>query len=179
MFLACFTFHLMYLLILHERSVMEKEKHSVRHVLAVLLAWALAAACAAAIFLFSAQTGAESAELSGGVLALFSQFLTTLFGEAAHNVLRKFAHFFIFAALMFFVYHAFFRTRRRRRLSPFEPFAVCVLYAVSDEAHQYFIPERACRLFDVGVDALGCILGGLCFYILVKTIQFIVQKIRR
>ncbi|MBQ7542300.1 MAG: VanZ family protein [Clostridia bacterium] len=145
---------------------MEKKKHSVRHALAVLLAWATAALCAAAIFLFSSQNGADSAELSGSVMLPFVRVLYELFGDASHNVFRKFAHFFIFAALMFFVYHAFFRTRRRRRLSPGLPFLLCVLYAVSDEVHQLFVPERACRLFDVGVDALGCVLGGLCFYLL-------------
>ena len=145
---------------------MEKEKHSVRHVLAVLLAWAMAAVCAAAIFQFSSQNGADSAELSGSVMLPFVRIMTALFGEAGHNVFRKFAHFFIYAALMFFVYHAVFRTRKKRRLSPILPFLLCVLYAVSDEAHQYFVPERACRMFDVGVDALGCVLGGLLFYLL-------------
>lgn len=154
---------------------MKKDKHSVRHALAVVLAWVLAAACAAAIFLFSSQSGDASAELSGGLLEHFSQFLTALFGEAAHNVLRKFAHFFIFAALMFFVYHACFRTRKAHRLSSVLPFLICVLYAVSDEIHQYFVPGRACRVFDVGVDALGCVLGGLCFYLVIKLFFIIVR----
>lgn len=154
----------------------EMEKQSVRHVIAVALAWVLAAACAAAIFLFSAQTGAESAELSGEVMGPFARLLTALFGENGHNVLRKFAHFFIFAALMFFVYHATFRTRKTHRLSPWLPFVLSVLYAVSDEVHQYFVPERACRLFDIGVDALGCVLGGVCFYILAKIVYAISSR---
>ena len=149
---------------------------SMKRTLGLIVSWALAAACAVAIFLFSAQTGADSAAVSGEMMGPFARILTALFGEQGHNVFRKFAHFFIFAALMFFVYHALFRTRRRRRLSPVWPFAVCVLYAVSDEIHQLFVPERACRLFDVGVDALGCVVGGLCFYLLAKICLYISQN---
>ena len=158
---------------------MEKEKCSARHTLAVLFAWTLAAVCAVAIFLFSAQTGADSAELSGEMMGPFARILTALFGEDGHNVFRKFAHFFIFAALMFLVYHATFRTRRTHRLSPWLPFLICVLYAVTDEVHQYFVPERACRIFDVGVDALGCVLGGLCFYCLVKIVYAISRRAKK
>jgi VanZ family protein len=130
----------------------------------LILSWTLVALCAVCIFLFSAQTGAESADISGEVMGPFVRILTMLFGDQAHNVVRKFAHFFIFAALMFFTYHALYRTRKTRRLSAVLPFVLCVLYAVSDEVHQLFVPERACRIFDVGVDALGCVVGGLCFY---------------
>lgn len=147
-----------------------------KRTIGLILSWAPALGCAVSIFLFSAQTGAQSADVSGEVMGPFARILTALFGEQGHNVFRKFAHFFIFAALMFFVYHALFRTRRRRRLSAALPFALCVLYAVSDEVHQLFVPERACRLFDVGVDALGCIAGGLCFYLLAKLCLHIAQK---
>ncbi len=147
-----------------------------KRTLGLIVSWALAAGCAVGIFLFSAQTGEESAAVSSDLMGPFARMLTFLFGEQGHNVFRKFAHFFIFAALMFFVYHALYRTRRTRRLSAVLPFAMCVLYAVSDEVHQLFVPERACRVFDVGVDALGCICGGLCFYLLAKLCLHIAQK---
>jgi VanZ family protein len=37
--------------------------------------------------------------------------------------------------------------------------AVCVLYAVSDEAHQAFVPSRQASALDVLVDAIGAALG--------------------
>lgn len=147
-----------------------------KRTIVLILSWALVACCAVCIFLFSAQTGADSAAVSSDVMGPFARILTFLFGEQGHNVFRKFAHFFIFAALMFFVYHALFRTRKTRRLSPILPFVLCVLYAVSDEVHQMFVPERACRMFDVGVDALGCVFGGLCFYLLAKICLHISEK---
>lgn len=149
---------------------------TMKRALGLIISWALAAGCAVCIFLFSAQNGAESAAVSGGMMGPFAHILTLLFGEQGHNVFRKFAHFFIFAALMFFVYHALFRTRKTHRLSAVLPFILCVLYAVSDEVHQLFVPERACRIFDVGVDALGCVIGGLCFYCLAKICLHISQN---
>lgn len=149
-------------------------KKSAKHILGVLFAWLLVALCAAGIFMLSAQNGEQSAELSGGMMEQFARFMTALFGEAAHNIFRKFAHFFAYCALMFLTYHAVWRTRRL--LSPVLPFTLCVLYAVSDEVHQYFVPERACRLFDVFIDTLGCIVGGLCFYLLFRLIRLLKQK---
>ena len=40
----------------------------------------------------------------------------------------------------------------------------CVCYAMTDELHQYFVPGRSCRLFDVGVDSLASLSGQSCFY---------------
>lgn len=38
-------------------------------------------------------------------------------------------------------------------------FAVAVLYGVSDEIHQAFVPERSGQLTDVAIDAVGAALG--------------------
>ncbi|MBU0761497.1 MAG: VanZ family protein [Candidatus Altiarchaeota archaeon] len=37
--------------------------------------------------------------------------------------------------------------------------ALCVLYAASDEFHQYFVPGRSSELADVGIDFLGSFFG--------------------
>lgn len=134
----------------------------------ILVSCVLAAACAGLIFWFSAQSGEASAQMSSQVMNPISRLLTALFGEAAHTVVRKCAHFILFGALMFLTYNACFQARGEGRLSPILPFAICVLYAVSDEVHQYFVPGRACRLYDIGVDALGCVVGGLCFWAAAK-----------
>lgn len=34
-----------------------------------------------------------------------------------------------------------------------------MLYAVSDELHQWFVEGRSCELRDVGIDTTGVILG--------------------
>lgn len=40
----------------------------------------------------------------------------------------------------------------------------CALYACSDEFHQYFVPGRSCKLFDVCVDSTGAFFGALFFW---------------
>lgn len=40
----------------------------------------------------------------------------------------------------------------------------CALYACSDELHQYFVPGRSCRFFDVCVDSAGAFCGALVFW---------------
>lgn len=40
----------------------------------------------------------------------------------------------------------------------------CALYACSDEVHQYFVPGRSCRFFDVCVDSAGALCGALLFW---------------
>lgn len=40
----------------------------------------------------------------------------------------------------------------------------CALYACSDELHQYFVPGRSCKLFDVCVDSTGAFFGALFFW---------------
>lgn len=39
----------------------------------------------------------------------------------------------------------------------------CAFYACTDELHQYFVPGRSCRFFDVCVDSTGAFCGGLLF----------------
>ena len=40
----------------------------------------------------------------------------------------------------------------------------CALYACSDEFHQYFVPGRSCKFFDVCVDSTGTFFGALLFW---------------
>jgi VanZ family protein len=43
--------------------------------------------------------------------------------------------------------------------SPWLALGLCILYAVTDEIHQSFVPGRSPRIFDVGIDTLGTLLG--------------------
>ena len=45
---------------------------------------------------------------------------------------------------------------------------ITVLYALSDEFHQLFIPGRTGRLKDVCIDSIGMLIGFLCIYIFNK-----------
>ncbi len=61
---------------------------------------------------------------------------------------------------------------------PMPSLLAAVLYSVSDEIHQYFVPGRACRIFDVGVDSLGALTGILAFVLAVVIINSAVLRHR-
>ena len=48
-------------------------------------------------------------------------------------------------------------------------------YAGTDELHQYFVPGRSARLFDVGIDTLG-VLTGILIYL---GCMFLIDKLSR
>ena len=48
-------------------------------------------------------------------------------------------------------------------------FALSLLYALSDEIHQFFVPQRAFQLFDLLIDGVGVMLG-LVIYMLWRKI---------
>ncbi len=129
--------------------------------------WILTAAVMVIIFLFSSENGDDSKEVSENLLELIIEYLGNI---VSHNVLRKIAHFTEYAALGFCMSGAVYFTFNKNKF--YIPFIPCVLYAVSDEIHQYFVPERACRIFDVFVDSCGSSTGILIFLL----IAFLIHK---
>ena len=137
------------------------ENRTVRIVLAVFF-WLLAAACAGCIFWLSSKDGNQSQNMSDSVRGI----LMKLFGPLLNSfIVRKFAHFFEYAVLGFLIGCALFLSRRR--FSPITAVICSALYSVSDEIHQYFVPGRACRIFDVGVDTLGALTGTLILALII------------
>lgn len=121
------------------------------------------------IFIMSAQPADKSSQISGGVVskliaALFSKFDALSPNQQANItnfitvVVRKSAHFleyFVLGLLLQFVLSTF------KNLGYKKIFCIAfgVLYAISDEVHQYFVPGRACRLTDVLIDTAGVIVS--------------------
>jgi len=44
----------------------------------------------------------------------------------------------------------------------------CVLYAISDETHQIFVPGRSAQISDVLIDSVGAIVGILMYLVLAR-----------
>jgi len=82
---------------------------------------------------------------------------------AVFNVLvRKSAHVFEYAVLFMLTRRAIFTTKPGWRVrAPRAAFLFCVLYALSDEWHQNFVPGRMGRPFDVGLDSFGAVSAWL------------------
>ena len=146
------------------------ENRTVRIVLAVFF-WLLAAACAGCIFWLSSKDGNQSQNMSDSVRGI----LMKLFGPLLNSfIVRKFAHFFEYAVRGFLIGCALFLSRRR--FSPITAVICSALYSISDEIHQYFVPGRACRIFDVGVDTLGALTGTLILTLIILIVNSIAMR---
>lgn len=133
--------------------------------------WILCAAVMYVIFMFSSATGEESKEVSENLLSKIIEFVGNFI---SHNTLRKLAHFSEFAALGFCFTGAIHYTFGTKKF--YIPLIPSFLYAVSDEVHQYFVPERACRVFDIFVDTCGVMTGIGIFLLLFLIIEKITEK---
>ncbi|MDR3225306.1 MAG: VanZ family protein [Clostridiales Family XIII bacterium] len=121
------------------------------------------------IFVMSATPGNESAKLSGIFVKIFTALIPpfdVLTGDKREGALiilsflvRKAAHFTEFALLGGFISSAFHASRKKKTIGFFLALLIGVLYAISDEFHQSFVPGREMAAFDVCVDSAGVLLG--------------------
>ena len=89
-----------------------------------------------------------------------------IFLEHTEKIIRKLAHFSIYTVvgLLMMSLMSTYKLKQNKRI--WTSFMVGVLYASSDEIHQYFVPERSARVFDVMIDSAGVCLG-ICIVIFV------------
>lgn len=74
----------------------------------------------------------------------------------ADFLVKKGGHMAGYALLALSFRHAL---NGRKRSTWLLAWALAVLYALSDEFHQFFVPGRNASLVDVGIDALGAAVG--------------------
>lgn len=132
----------------------------------------------ATIFKFSSQIAEESDDISNGVLRKIidvfpytkelSEEIKIKMVEHGNPIIRKLAHFFIYALvgvwIMAFMSTFDIRLYKKWIIS----MLVGVLYAASDEFHQSFVPGRGPSIVDVGIDSLGVLTGILAVLIIIS-----------
>lgn len=128
----------------------------------------------AIIFSFSAQEATESSQQSMGIVKIIkavaekvtqsAKNLDFSFWDNVERSLRKLAHGFIYFVLGILVYNYLINceAKKKRLIS----LAICLLYAISDEVHQLFVPGRSGQVSDVMVDFTGSVLGVILFSVL-------------
>lgn len=87
-----------------------------------------------------------------------------------NHVIRKNAHFLAYFVLGFLAMYALGRFKLKRYKWIGLAILVGVLYAISDEVHQLFVPGRGGQLKDVLIDSAG-VLAGVGVYIIGKRIK--------
>ncbi len=144
--------------------------------------------CMGVIFFFSHQTADTSSKLSSDVIEMIaekfypefsnlSEIEKEQFVESFQFIARKSAHATIFAALGFFAFLTFISyTKLRFFTRCFWAVAISLLYAMSDEIHQYFVPGRSCELRDFLIDSAGAFMAVLLSALLVKMIRPLRRK---
>ena len=119
------------------------------------------------IFVLSAQNGEESSSTSG----FFTRLIEAIFGQAASEaILRTFAHFCEFAGLGFLMCNFLFALKDK--LKPFWSFLFSFVYAITDEIHQIFVPERAFQVSDILVDSTGALIGVTASFVILNFLLY-------
>ena len=138
----------------------------------IMVSWVLVVICMGIIFLLSAQNGEESSDLSGSFVMALLNGLGIVIDE---GILRSIAHCLEFMGLSVLIFNAVYITWFLK-LTPIIAFFSTVLYAITDEIHQIFVPGRAFQISDILVDSTGALIGVIASFIILKTILFIKKR---
>ncbi len=151
-----------------------------------IILWILLVTCMSTIFFLSSQEAKESSGLSAGFIVSIIRFFDVrdAFSEAEineisiafHSIVRKGAHFAIYAVLGFLI-ALLFGEYKVYGIKQLAYSVVCVaLYSCSDEFHQSFVPGRSAQLSDVIIDVLGGLSGAVFAILISIAIRKITKK---
>ncbi len=123
-------------------------------------------------FMSSSQTSDVSSKTSGGVISAVLNRVLPEFDDIStaeredlvqsfQFIARKLAHFTTYFMLGVSVLTAIYTYSIKHWLKYFISLLICLLYAVSDEIHQYFVPGRGPKITDVMLDFAGSVTGVL------------------
>ena len=136
------------------------------------------------VFCFSAQVGDESSNISETtskkIITLknekISQEEMDGFIEIYQPIIRKLAHYILYIVGGFLIYNQQ-RTLKDNKNKTVNSTIIGILYAITDEIHQLFVPGRSGRILDIGIDSLGVITGIFIYKLLEKLVNYV--KTRR
>ena len=130
------------------------------------------------IFIFSNQVSDKSSNTSGNSIKFILEKLSITKNmdeqqiaelvESLQTPIRKLAHFSIYTigGVLTSIYFSLDAKNIKKNI--LLAFIFCVIYAITDEIHQHFVPGRSCELRDVLIDSSGAMLGILISQIIIK-----------
>jgi len=128
----------------------------------ILISWIAVFLWMTLIFNLSSQVADESNKLSKGVTKIIVEMVEKIAPRVDfdinrfNHIVRKNAHFFAYLVLGILVMNAL----RRSRIDGVRwTLLICILYAISDEVHQIFVPGRGPGMKDVFIDSAGACVG--------------------
>lgn len=126
---------------------------------------AAAIGCMMLVIGLSHQPATLSNDLSSGVTDIVIAAVEKIYPNAAidydhfNHVVRKNAHFFIYLLLGIIVSAALIRLGVPGYRNLELALLICVLFAITDEVHQLYVPGRGAQASDVLIDSAGACLG--------------------
>lgn len=130
-----------------------------------VFSWLLVILWMALIFYLSHQPANRSNGLSKGATSIIVEIIEKIAPKldinisSFNNIVRKSAHFFIYLVLGVLAANGL----RMSGIIGYKAISfallICVLYAISDELHQLFVPGRGGQVRDVIIDSTGAIVG--------------------
>ena len=135
------------------------------------------------VFGFSNQGGTKSSSTSRKVTVAVVQSVSDKtieenesLIEKTEKVIRKLAHYTIYTVGGFLIMNYAYTTNLKLKEKVLYSIAFGAGYAVTDELHQFFMPGRSARVFDVGIDTLGVITGIAIYVAIRKNIERLKDK---
>ncbi len=121
------------------------------------------------VFMFSREGGKKSKTTSGSIVGFIvdKMYDTSNMSqeeredkiEDLQRPIRKLAHFTIYTlgGAITVIFVSKFNITNRKEI--IYSLIFCLIYAILDEIHQYYVPGRSCDIKDVLIDTLGASIG--------------------
>ncbi|WP_078429864.1 VanZ family protein [Alkalihalobacterium alkalinitrilicum] len=142
-----------------------------------ILAWTAVILWMALIFYLSHQPATVSSELSEGITEVIVTTVEKVIPHADfdlgtfNHLVRKNAHFFAYMIFGVLTLNALRRSGVVGYRSMGWTLSICILYAISDEVHQLFVPGRSGEVRDVLIDTAGAIVGIGMYWLIAKLMR--------
>lgn len=140
-----------------------------------VILWILVISCMGLIFSFSAQKAEDSKKTSSGLITAVVKFFDfdnsltepqiQVICEDLTFIVRKAAHFSIYALLGILLCLLFGEYNITGRKGILLSVVIAMLYACSDELHQCFVDGRSGEIRDVLIDTAGAFVGCMVLWV--------------
>ena len=132
-----------------------------------ILPWVLVVFWMGLIFFFSHQQATVSNGLSSGITEAIVEIVNmmapdndVILNQGSFNfIIRKSAHFGVYLVLGLLVSNGLIYSNKSKKKVIILALFICVLYAISDEIHQLYVPGRSGQVSDVLLDSTGSLVG--------------------
>ena len=129
-------------------------------------------------FFLSHQGGTGTTQLSLGMTRWLVRQLNRVTGfdvsvEAFHILLRRSAHVIVFLVLAALVCMSLWLLSREyhQPLRPWIGFLFCIVFCLLDEVTKIGISGRHFSWFDVGLNVIGCLVGGGIYWLIRSRVE--------